>query len=89
MMKKRKIIVKTSIAQTVPSYKSIKSGFILWVSSPVYSIDDKYAFVDFTILEKSTSKKELKETYHSTVCVVYEKENGTWRKFKAINHIIL
>lgn len=87
--KHEKIRIKTSIAQTIPSYENVRSGFILWVSSPIYSTDNNYAFIDFTILEKGKSEISLNEAYHSTVCVVYKKENNKWRKLKIVNHLIL
>jgi hypothetical protein len=88
-LKSRKIKIKTSIASTVSSFHSIKSGFIVWVTDPVFSSDNSYAFIDFTILDKYSEDRALEEAYHATVCVIYRKENGQWRKWKLKKHVIL
>lgn len=89
LSKQMKIKLNTLIVQTISSYENVRAGFILWVSCPIYSTDNSYAFIDFTILEKSKSEIFLNEAYHSTVCIIYKKENNKWRKLKIINHLIL
>lgn len=88
-LKSRKIRINTPIASTVRSFRSIQSGFIVWVTDPVYSTDSTYAFIDFTILEKRHKHQEMNEAYHSMVCVVYRKEKGQWKKWKLKKHVIL
>lgn len=88
-LKPRKIRMKTPIASPVSSFRSIQSGFIVRTTDPVYSSDSTYAFVDFSILEKRHKKHEINEAYHSTVCVIYRKENGKWKKWTLKKHVIL
>lgn len=88
-LKSRKLRLKTSFASTVPSFRSVKSGFMMWVSNPVYSADSSYAFIDFTVLEKKAGVTDINESYHSTVCVIFRKEAGEWQKWKLRSHVIL
>lgn len=88
-LKPRKIRIKTPIANTVSSFKSIPLGFLVRTTDPVYSMDSTYFFIDFTILEKTHKGQKVEEAYHSTVCVLYRKENGVWKKWRLRKHIIL
>ena len=88
-LKSRKIQISTPIASTVSSFRFIPFGFIVWATDPVYAADSSYAFIDFVILEKTRKDQKIEEAYHSTVCVIYRKEQGKWKKWKLKKHVIL
>ena len=87
--KQRRIQVRTPIASAIPSYRSIQSGFIVRATDPVYSSDSVYAFLNFSILEKRNKPHEMNHAYHSTVCVIYRKENRQWKKWNLQKRVIL
>lgn len=74
---------------TVPSVKKLK-GFYFISTSPVFSADGRYAFIDISIIQKEKVNSDVNQSYFGNVCIVYELQpGGGWKKLKVKPHLIL
>lgn len=74
----------------IKSFEAARNGFFFSMTDPIFSTDEKFAFIDITIYKKEEDTKELRETYFGTTFLIYQHVKGQgWKRFKKINHLIL
>lgn len=65
-------------------------GFYFLISEPVYTSNNKFAFVEVDIKEKSTFLGEKMDNYFGVLKIIFEKdENGVWKQIGNYDHLIL
>jgi hypothetical protein len=75
---------------TVTGYRQINKGYFMTVSKPVFSSDNKYAFISFDIYLKEEKKENLNQYYFGDVTIVYEKQiDKSWKKIVCNPNFIL
>ncbi len=87
--KSKKIKITEKKYFTVSSTNKIK-GFYFLVSEPVYTSNNKFAFVEVDIKQKSTFLGEKTDEYYGVLKIIFEKdENGIWKQIGNYEHLIL
>lgn len=87
--KSKKIKITEKKYFTVNSAKKIK-GFYFLVSEPVYTSNNKFAFVEVDIKSKDTFLGEKTDDYYGVLKIIFEKgENGIWKQIGNFEHLIL
>ncbi len=77
-----------------PNYATVRSvkeltGYYFSTTAPIFSSDGKYAFIDIAVYYKETAAKEWRDSYCGSICLVYERQNKSWKKIRTINMLIL
>lgn len=66
--------------RTVEKFK-IKKGFYFFVSEPIYSTDNKFAFLEIFINKKNRFLGEKLDDYYGRVTIMFEKNSlGKWNQ---------
>lgn len=74
---------------TVSSTNRIK-GFYFLVSEPVYSSNNKFAFIEIDIKQKGTFLGEKTDDYYGVLKIIFEKDdNGVWKQIGNYEHLVL
>ena len=74
---------------TVSNTNKIK-GFYFLISEPVYTSNNKFAFIEVDIKNKSTFLGEKTDDYFGVLKIIFEKdENGIWKQIGNYDHLIL
>jgi hypothetical protein len=76
------------------NYSTVKSvdkllGFYFITTQPVFSTDKKFAFIDLHVFYKDSLKQNSNQAFFGTICIVYKRENGIWKKFKLRDWLLL
>jgi hypothetical protein len=87
--KSKKIKIAEKKYFTVDVTKKVK-GFYFLISEPIYTSNNKFAFVEVDIKEKSTFLGEKMDNYFGVLKIIFEKdENGIWKQIGNYDHLIL
>ena len=87
--KSRKIKITEKKYFTVDVTKKVK-GFYFLISEPIYTSNNKFAFVEVDIKQKSTFSGEITDDYFGVLKIIFEKdENGIWKQIGNYDHLIL
>jgi hypothetical protein len=87
LSKSRKISIYGKKVSTVQSAKRLV-GLYVTTTTPLYSSDGNYAFIDMHICYKDALITYRKQDIIGTVFIIYQKDiNGNWKKFKKINYL--
>jgi hypothetical protein len=71
-------------------YEDMPAGFFFVRSTPVFTPDQQYCFIDLGILLKTAETTGVNDAYFGTVLLIYQKSNtGEWKRWRKIEHIIL
>jgi len=88
-VKSKKIKIAEKKYYTVDNTNRIK-GFYFLVSEPVYTSDNRFAFIEVDIKQKSTFLGEKTDDYFGVLKIIFEKDdNGVWKQIGNYDHIIL
>lgn len=74
--------------RTISSSKNIK-GFYFVTSEPLFSADQRFAFIDLTVYYKDNYTQEEDDSYFGTICIVFQKQGKTWKKIGGRERLIL
>jgi hypothetical protein len=89
LLKSKKIALNGKNYRTVSSSRNIK-GFYFVTSEPVFTSDEKYAFIDIVVFYKDRLRQDLNDTYFGTLCIVYEKQqDNSWKRINWTSRLIL
>lgn len=87
--KSRKIKITEKKYFTVDVTKKVK-GFYFLISEPIYTSNNKFAFVEVDIKQKGTFFGEKTDDYFGVLKIIFEKdENGIWKQIGNYDHLIL
>ncbi|SKB27128.1 hypothetical protein [Daejeonella lutea] len=65
-------------------------GFYFLIASPVYSTDNRYAFLKISVKEKRVFLDEKMDDYYAILTIMFEKDlNGKWKQIGIKDHLIL
>ena len=87
-IKPRRLTLKGSTYQTIPSSKKIK-GYYFIASEPFFSDDKKFAFIELTVCYKDSYRQPLNETYFGTIAIVFQKQDNKWKRIAKKDWLIL
>ncbi|WP_417952585.1 hypothetical protein [Flavobacterium sp. LB3P21] len=87
--KSKKIKITEKKYFTVSSTNKIK-GFYFLVSEPVYTSNNKFAFVQVDIKQKGSFLGEKTDDYYGVLKIIFEKdENEIWKQIGNYEHLVL
>jgi len=84
----KKISLNGSNYKTLASSKDIK-GYFFVTSEPFFSADKNFAFIDLLVYYKSSYNQPENEAYFGSICIVFQKEGGMWKKIAKKDWLIL
>jgi len=88
-IKSKKIKINEKNYFTVDTTDKIK-GFYFLISEPVYTSNNKFAFVEVDIKQKELFLGEKLDNYYGILKIIFEKdENGIWKQIGNYDHLIL
>jgi murein L,D-transpeptidase YafK len=87
--KSKKIKITEKKYFTVDVTKKVK-GFYFLISEPIFTSNNKFAFVEVDIKQKGTFLGEKTDDYFGVLKIIFEKdENGIWKQIGNYDHLIL
>ena len=88
-IKSKKIKINEKNYFTVDTTDKIK-GFYFLISEPVYTSNNKFAFVEVDIKQKELFLGEKLDNYYGILKIIFEKdENGIWKQIGNYDHLML
>lgn len=94
LSKKAKNLKSVKLKLKGPKYTTVRSvkeltGYYFSTTAPLFSSDGKYGFVDITVYYKETANEDWIASYFGTICIVYERQNKSWKKIDIRSRLIL
>ena len=83
----RKIAIHGENYATIPSPEYI-NGFYFLTTAPLFTSDQKFAFIDITVIRKN-NVQDHDAIYFGSISLVYQKQHDKWKKIKVKHHVIL
>ena len=87
-IKSKHISPNASNYRTLSSSKDIK-GYYFVTSEPFFSDNGSFAFIDLRVYYKDSYKQPANEAYFGSICIVFRKEGGMWKKIAKKDWLIL
>ncbi len=88
-VKSKKIKITEKKYFTVDNTSKIK-GFYFLISEPVYTSNNKFAFIEVDIKQKGFLFGEKTDDYFGVLKIIFEKgENGIWKQIGNYQHLVL
>jgi len=87
--KSKKIKISEKKYFTVDETKKVK-GFYFLISEPIYTSNNKFAFVEVDVKQRNVFLGEKTDDYFGFLKIIFEKnENGIWKQIGNYDHLIL
>ncbi|MBB6002110.1 hypothetical protein HNP25_000759 [Arcicella rosea] len=58
-------------------------------STPIFTDNNEFAFIDLTVYFKVSTKQPLDDAYFGTIALVFQKNRNTWKRIAIKNWLIL
>ncbi|WP_281239925.1 hypothetical protein [Flavobacterium praedii] len=88
-VKSKKIKILEKKYFTVNNTKKTK-GFYFLISEPIYTSNNKFAFIEVDIKSKGVFLGEKTDDYFGVLKIIFEKgENGIWKQIGNYEHLVL
>ncbi|MFT3676695.1 MAG: hypothetical protein QM781_12410 [Chitinophagaceae bacterium] len=88
--KAERLSADNKVFSLMKKYEDMPAGFFFVCSTPLFTPDQQYCFIDLGILHKTAETTGINDAYFGTILLIYRKDyTGQWKRWRKMEHLIL